>query len=289
MARVWEESSHSGSDLLMLLAIADFADDDGNAYPAVSTLARKCRMQPRNARYILQVLQTSGELKIVTNAGPKGANRYRVLPQGMQRSAGVQSLAGVQRSAATPAKDCREPLQRIAAEPSLNHHEPPSCAADHPTDGLAAGKVKAKRSTKPKEPGKTVATWQAYAEAYERRHGAKPLQNRTVNGQLATFVDQVGAADAPKVAAFYVASEDPFYLRAMHPINLLLRDASKLRTLWATGRTSSAPSGSGQHNRSVSSLWTSGNGQQGGAKPGKHAGFENLNYRDGVNADGSLI
>ena len=35
MARVWEFSSHAGTDLLMLLALADFADDDGNAYPAV--------------------------------------------------------------------------------------------------------------------------------------------------------------------------------------------------------------------------------------------------------------
>lgn len=29
-AQVWERSGHSGSNLLMLLAIADFADDDGN-------------------------------------------------------------------------------------------------------------------------------------------------------------------------------------------------------------------------------------------------------------------
>ena len=49
MARVWDKSRHAGSELLMLLAIADFADDDGKAYPAVSTLATKCRMTGRNA------------------------------------------------------------------------------------------------------------------------------------------------------------------------------------------------------------------------------------------------
>jgi len=32
MARVWEQSQHAGTNLLMLLAIADFADDDGQAY-----------------------------------------------------------------------------------------------------------------------------------------------------------------------------------------------------------------------------------------------------------------
>ena len=126
MARVWEFSSHAGTDLLMLLAIADFADDDGNAYPAVPTLAAKCRMKPRNCRYLLRSLEASGELSVVTNAGPNGANLYRINLDslGMQHSAGVQSPAGMQHSAATPAKDCRKPLQYSAAKPSVNHHEP---------------------------------------------------------------------------------------------------------------------------------------------------------------------
>ena len=60
MARVWATSSHSGTELLMLLAIADFSDDDGRAYPAVATLAKKCRMTDRNARLILANLRDSG-------------------------------------------------------------------------------------------------------------------------------------------------------------------------------------------------------------------------------------
>lgn len=79
MARVWDQSTHAGTELLMLLAIADFADDDGNAYPAVSTLATKCRMSARNANFILTALRTSGELEIRTNEGPRGTNRYRVV------------------------------------------------------------------------------------------------------------------------------------------------------------------------------------------------------------------
>ncbi|UCV15520.1 helix-turn-helix domain-containing protein [Quatrionicoccus australiensis] len=126
MARVWESSQHAGSDLLMLLAIADFSDDDGNAYPAVATLAAKCRMKERNCRYILRTLEGSGELSIKSNAGPHGSNLYRVnlTRLGLQHSAGVQSFAGLQHSAATPAKDCRQPLQHSAANPSVNHQEP---------------------------------------------------------------------------------------------------------------------------------------------------------------------
>ena len=78
MAKVWEISRQSGSDLLMLLAIADFADDNGNAYPAVTTLAEKCRMTQRNANLILANLKKSGELIVKQNEGPRGTNRYLV-------------------------------------------------------------------------------------------------------------------------------------------------------------------------------------------------------------------
>lgn len=126
MAKVWESSQQAGSDLLMLLAIADFADDDGNAYPSVATLAKKCRMRPRNCQYILRNLEQSGELTIGVNAGPFGANLYRVNLDalGVQSSAGVQSFAGVQHSAPGGAKDCAKGVQRIAPKPSKNHQEP---------------------------------------------------------------------------------------------------------------------------------------------------------------------
>ena len=79
MARVWADSTQAGTDLLMLLAIADFSDDDGNAYPAVPTLAKKCRMSTRNANFILTALKASGELQVRANEGPKGTNRYRIV------------------------------------------------------------------------------------------------------------------------------------------------------------------------------------------------------------------
>lgn len=144
-AAVWRGSQHSGSALLMMLAIADFSDDKGVAYPAVSTLAEKTRMKPRNANYLLSELQASGELVIKIGAGPRGTNLYRIAldrlcgPQpsaglhhsaGLQRTAGVQPVAEVQRSAglqaiaAGAAPQCSIPLHRSADKPSLIHQEP---------------------------------------------------------------------------------------------------------------------------------------------------------------------
>lgn len=106
-----------------MLAIADFADDDGNAYPAVSTLAKKCRMKERNARYLLQELTASGELAVIRNAGPKGANRYKInIP--LHSIAPLQQSAPLHSIAVTPATECRPPLHSIAPEPSLNRQEP---------------------------------------------------------------------------------------------------------------------------------------------------------------------
>ena len=125
MARVWELSRHGGTELLMLLAIADFADDDGNAYPAVGTLATKCRMKTRNVNYILRTLQESGELRLSVGGGPRGTNRYRITLPPLQSVAPLQGTAPLQPIAPPPAIQRRLPLQPIADKPSLNHQEPP--------------------------------------------------------------------------------------------------------------------------------------------------------------------
>lgn len=134
MTKVWDGSIHAGSDLLMMLAIADFADDEGRAYPAVPTLAAKCRMKPRNANYVLTTLRDSGELEVRLNEGPKGTNLYRIVlerlgakssaPPSLQPVAPLQSVAPLQPVAETPAIHGIEPLQPSADEPSGTIKEP---------------------------------------------------------------------------------------------------------------------------------------------------------------------
>jgi hypothetical protein len=82
----------------------------------------------------------------------------------------------------------------------------------------------------------TAATWRSYSDAYRRRYGAAPLRNAKVNGQLAQFLKRVPRAQAPDVAAFYVEHNGAFYVRAGHPVGLLLQDAEKLHTECVTNR-----------------------------------------------------
>lgn len=76
---VWEYSEHKGTALLLMLAIADHAHDDGGgAYPSIETLARKARTTPRHVKRLLHTLKESGELEVKSGGGPRGTNLYQV-------------------------------------------------------------------------------------------------------------------------------------------------------------------------------------------------------------------
>lgn len=80
MNRVWEYSAVGGSELLVLLAIADHAHDDGGgAWPSVPTLARKCKLSDRHVRRVIRALEDSGEIAVERGAGRNGVNVYTIL------------------------------------------------------------------------------------------------------------------------------------------------------------------------------------------------------------------
>jgi hypothetical protein len=89
---------------------------------------------------------------------------------------------------------------------------------------------------KPKPEAKTEQAWEAYSREYQHRYGVVPVRNAKVNGQLAQIVARLGAEDAPHVAAFFVHHNSSWYVSKGHAVGLLLNDAEKLRTEWATGR-----------------------------------------------------
>lgn len=79
MAWVWSNSTSAPVDRLVLLAIADCANDDGaEAYPSMSRLAGKTGLSVRSVQRSINQLSADGELVVHRNGGPKGCNRYRV-------------------------------------------------------------------------------------------------------------------------------------------------------------------------------------------------------------------
>jgi hypothetical protein len=152
MTAVWNsQTDFSPSELLILLALADWANDDGYCWPAVPTLARKARMKDRNAQWVLKKVAGEGFIEVLPNQGPKGANMYRVLvqilhrckrPEGVQNGAadGAKSGAeGVQNPAGGGAKNGDQGVHDDAPKPSLDTPvEPPEEPSHTTQDGLRA-------------------------------------------------------------------------------------------------------------------------------------------------------
>lgn len=83
MTDVWAYADVKGSELLILLALADFSDDNGeNIYPSMQTLARKSRLSEPQARRVVQNLVKLELIEIVEKGGwDRGRNRansYRI-------------------------------------------------------------------------------------------------------------------------------------------------------------------------------------------------------------------
>ncbi|RDI16384.1 helix-turn-helix domain-containing protein [Lentzea flaviverrucosa] len=75
---VWEHAPAAGNELLLLLAIADQANDLGtDAWPSVDTLARKTRLNKRTVQRLLQRLSSAG-LVAIEPGGGRRSNRYTI-------------------------------------------------------------------------------------------------------------------------------------------------------------------------------------------------------------------
>ncbi len=88
MSQVWHHAEVEGAELLVLLALADFAGDDGWCWPSMTTIAKKSRMTERGARGIVRRLETKGLLICKLSTGGKGrSSRYQVITNPEQASA----------------------------------------------------------------------------------------------------------------------------------------------------------------------------------------------------------
>lgn len=218
MTLVWEHSKQAGNALLLLLAIADFADDNGVAFPSVLRLAKKSRMSERNTHYVIAEIEKVGELEVKRGAGRNGTNLYQIKiePTLPLFGADPASLAG----GAKPAPGAKEVgggaktpgdggATAIAPEPSLtvskNRH--------------VAGRAKT--------PSPVSLAFKAYADGIKAKYGGDYPPSAAANGQLSTVVGRVGAANVLPVIAWYLGNKDPFFMRVKHPLEFLVRDCVK--------------------------------------------------------------
>lgn len=81
MQEVWDRAPVDQGSLLVLLALADSADEESRTcYPGVPSLAKKSRLKDRQVRNCLRSLRDLGLIEVQRNASPVKTNLYRLTP-----------------------------------------------------------------------------------------------------------------------------------------------------------------------------------------------------------------
>jgi len=79
---VWDSFPGGGSELLTLLAMADWSDDDGRCWPSIAALAKKVRLERRQAQRAVHRLIDAGFVNITgneTGGAPGSTRQYRIV------------------------------------------------------------------------------------------------------------------------------------------------------------------------------------------------------------------
>lgn len=131
MSLVWKVFPASGSELLTMLALADWCNDDGGSlHPSMRKIAEKVRLTECQARRIMHKLELSGYVNVVgnQNGGAPGMTRQyqinvprlRQLPQEILTTSAESTpvLSATPVLDATPSAGARRPLAPVRETPS---------------------------------------------------------------------------------------------------------------------------------------------------------------------------
>lgn len=77
----WARSESRNGARLVLLALADRADDDGFAWPSIEDLCERTKLSERAVQKAITNLVELGELKVESGGGRRVRNRYTIIPK----------------------------------------------------------------------------------------------------------------------------------------------------------------------------------------------------------------
>ena len=158
MSKVWESGPPDKAEILVLLAIADYCNNDGECWPAVSSIARKARMTERGVQKISARLCEIGWLEIDYRMGRKGCNLYRITPNPIHPERG---------SPRTPEHETPNPVPKtpnpVPKNPEPRSPEPSLTIKNHQRTIIADDEFEAFWSVVPRKAGKgqAVKAWKA--------------------------------------------------------------------------------------------------------------------------------
>jgi hypothetical protein len=187
---------------LVLMALADAADDHGVCWPSVTTLARKCSVSPRTVQRMLKVLDEQ-ELLVAESrhrqSGARSSNRY------LLQLTGGDNLSPSDTGATTPRQPCQGPHDKGVTPGTTNR-----TVTESPQLPLAA----TEKTTAPAQDSGGRASSKL---VFPR--GLSPAERDAAERQLAAFGDglaqQLPDELAARLAAGVIHTSPLAYLRGL--------------------------------------------------------------------------
>lgn len=153
---VYDHSTHDASRLLVMLAIANAANDAQVAWPGIDEIARNSRISERQAQNILRDLETSGELCRSLGGGRRNTTRY-LITCGMDEARIAQMLTQwLEVKAEQAIEIAAQCVARMAAakapnaQPNAQPDAQPDARPDVPTETPPSATPSATPETPPK-------------------------------------------------------------------------------------------------------------------------------------------
>lgn len=206
MSQIWDNGPERQSDRFVLLALADYANDEGECWPAIAGIVRKTCMSERGVQSVLRRLEADGWLVVNIGAAKRGCNQYTVRTP--ERRAPPQELppAG---AAPHPRRSCTPTPAGAAPEPSFNHHLTISdgdapISSPPPHEKKDAGEVKPKRATRLLKANEDPMQWQL-PKAWGEWAASEGWQRSAILDEAKRFADywaSAGGKNASKLDWF---------------------------------------------------------------------------------------
>lgn len=250
---------------LVLIKLADNANDKGECWPSYQHIADQCEISRRSVMNHVDALVDSGFLRKVTRKGPKGnaSNVYiltisggeYVAPPSAGDSPGVVQEIHQPSESGSPHSAGDSPGGSAGDSPRTSHSfEPVIEPVTEPIGRGGSGKPTTPPKSAlpepvipkvelpadmpgPKDPTcKTFKAWANYAMAYRKRYGTWPMWNAKAAGQIGQLVKRLGIDVAHSVAAYYLTINDARMIQDFHSLGILIAKAEAIHTQWVTGR-----------------------------------------------------
>jgi hypothetical protein len=188
IARVWAHSQRKDGELLVMLALADFANDAGESWPSIPVLAAKARLTDRQARRVLIKLEQAGEIRCVkSNGGRNRRNHYFICLSENPDNITLTKLQGKNNTVTSDRKTLTSTPGALIRHRSVNKKD-----ATEPTDSLSTKSKRKLTRSDPVAPQAFERFYQAFPKHVGRHDALKAwLKLKPDDGLIAVIMAAV--------------------------------------------------------------------------------------------------